>query len=102
MSEVALAASDLVVRPGDGEFALRVPSFELRAGTVTAILGPNGAGKTTLLRALAGLVAPQQGRVAGPARGAVALVFQQPVVFAGSVAWNAELPLWGRGLGRRE
>ena len=29
----------------------------------TAIVGPNGAGKSTLLRALAGLLAPQQGRI---------------------------------------
>jgi energy-coupling factor transporter ATP-binding protein EcfA2 len=29
----------------------------------TAIVGPNGAGKSTLLRVLAGLLAPQRGRV---------------------------------------
>lgn len=32
-------------------------------GTVTVILGPNGAGKSTLLEALAGLLAPANGRV---------------------------------------
>jgi molybdate transport system ATP-binding protein len=39
---------------------------EVRApeGSVTAVLGPNGAGKTTLLRALAGLVALDDGRIA--------------------------------------
>jgi molybdate transport system ATP-binding protein len=33
-------------------------------GELVVLLGPNGAGKTTLLRALAGLVAPDHGRVA--------------------------------------
>jgi molybdate transport system ATP-binding protein len=32
-------------------------------GELVVLLGPNGAGKTTLLRALAGLVAPDHGRV---------------------------------------
>ncbi|HEX2027589.1 MAG TPA: ABC transporter ATP-binding protein [Nitriliruptorales bacterium] len=32
-------------------------------GVVTALLGPNGAGKTTLLRLLAGLLAPDAGRI---------------------------------------
>lgn len=33
------------------------------AGSLTAIAGPNGAGKSTLLKALAGIVAPEQGRI---------------------------------------
>ena len=32
-------------------------------GAITGLLGPNGAGKTTTLRIVAGLVAPDQGRV---------------------------------------
>jgi len=35
----------------------------LRSGEFVAIVGPNGCGKSTLLRALAGLLAPQQGTV---------------------------------------
>lgn len=35
----------------------------LRGGEVVAICGPNGAGKSTLLAALAGLIAPDRGRV---------------------------------------
>lgn len=35
----------------------------LRPGEVTAICGPNGAGKSTLLACLAGLLAPDHGRV---------------------------------------
>ena len=97
-----LAARDLVVRAGSGRdgFTLRVPSLELRRGEVLAVLGPNGAGKTTLLRALAGLVAPSEGAVESRARRGTALVFQHPLLLAGRVAWNAEVPLWGRGVPR--
>jgi len=37
--------------------------LELRPGRVTVVVGPNGAGKSTLLRHLAGIAAPQAGRV---------------------------------------
>lgn len=39
-------------------------SFEVRAGEVLGLVGPNGAGKTTTLRALAGILAPTEGRLA--------------------------------------
>jgi len=103
VSDVVLAARDLVAEPGRGaRFRLQVPALALRAGSVLAVLGANGAGKTTLLRALAGLVEPLQGRVEPPHAERVALVFQSPIVFAGSVLWNATLPLWGAGLSRSE
>jgi iron complex transport system ATP-binding protein len=38
-------------------------SVSLSQGRVVALVGPNGAGKTSLLRALAGDVAPSEGRV---------------------------------------
>ena len=43
--------------------ALRDVSLELEAGRIHALVGQNGAGKTTLGRALAGLQAPDSGRV---------------------------------------
>lgn len=46
-----------------GTRALDDVSFEIEAGTITAMVGPNGAGKTTLLRCLAALEAPLYGRV---------------------------------------
>ena len=38
-------------------------SFELLAGTDTAVVGPNGAGKSTLIQAILGLIPPAAGRV---------------------------------------
>ncbi|PZQ51701.1 MAG: iron ABC transporter [Rhodovulum sulfidophilum] len=42
---------------------VRDASLEARPGAVLALCGPNGSGKTTLLSALAGDLAPWQGRV---------------------------------------
>ena len=39
-------------------------SFRVARGEVYGLLGPNGAGKTTALRLLAGLMAPNSGRIA--------------------------------------
>ncbi len=38
-------------------------SFNLAAGSVTALVGPNGAGKSTLMRCIAGLAEPLSGAV---------------------------------------
>jgi len=38
-------------------------SFDVEAGSVTALVGPNGAGKTTLMRCIAALETPFAGRI---------------------------------------
>jgi molybdate transport system ATP-binding protein len=45
-----------------GDFAL-VAAFKA-AGGVTALFGPSGAGKTTIVNMIAGLIAPDRGRIA--------------------------------------
>jgi len=47
-----------------GVDAVRDIGFCAPDGLITGLLGPNGAGKTTTLRMLAGLIAPDAGRIA--------------------------------------
>jgi thiamine transport system ATP-binding protein len=52
--------------PGDPASVNRVldrVSLSIEAGGIVALLGPSGAGKSTLLRAIAGIIAPDGGRV---------------------------------------
>jgi ABC-2 type transport system ATP-binding protein len=46
-----------------GKPAVAGLDLEVRAGELYALLGPNGAGKTTTLRMIAGLLAPDAGRI---------------------------------------
>jgi ABC-type Mn2+/Zn2+ transport system ATPase subunit len=57
--------------------ALAPSSFEIVAGTSTALVGPNGSGKSTLLGLLAGLVRPTAGSIAVAPGRRVAFVAQQ-------------------------
>lgn len=65
-------------------------SFRAPQGAITALLGPSGAGKSTILRIVAGLEAPDAGRVLvcgeevtglPPQRRGVGLVFQSYALF---------------------
>ena len=55
--------ADLVVHYGDVP-AVNGVSFTVSQGEHVTLLGPSGCGKTTVLRLIAGLLAPEQGRVA--------------------------------------
>ncbi len=43
--------------------ALNSVTLAVKRGIVTGLIGPDGAGKTTLMRLLAGLLAPDEGRI---------------------------------------
>ena len=50
--------------PGGGTVpAIDNVSLSVRTGALTALVGPDGAGKTTLIRMVAGLMAPDAGRL---------------------------------------
>ncbi len=95
---------DLRVRRSSksGCFELRIEALDLEAGGVLAVLGPNGAGKSTLLRSLAGLEPVLEGQIERRVTGPVAMVFQRPVAFSGSVLHNLRVALSGQRLSRSE
>ena len=62
MTHAAIAVRDLAKRFGKIE-AVRGVTFEVRAGTTTALLGGNGAGKTTTLSMLLGVLLPTSGSI---------------------------------------
>jgi NitT/TauT family transport system ATP-binding protein len=94
---------DVTVRfpaPGAELTAVARLSLEVPAGSFTVVIGPNGCGKSTLLRLVAGLLAPDSGkvRVGGSAPsagdGRVGLAFQQPRLIPWrSTLENVALPL---------
>jgi thiamine transport system ATP-binding protein len=75
-------------------------TMELRAGEIVALLGPNGAGKSTLLDALAGALAPVQGRI--ERHGRVGIALQSPDLARRSVLANVMLGLAWWGVPRAE
>lgn len=84
-----------------GREAATLEGFDLSVakGERVAIMAPSGAGKSTLLSLVAGLAAPQAGRIAvfgrDPASarqaGEIAWVGQSAHVFSGSIAANVSL-----------
>jgi len=55
--------ADISLRHRRGGFALDV-AFSFSSPGVTALFGPSGAGKTTIIHAIAGLIRPDEGRIA--------------------------------------
>jgi branched-chain amino acid transport system ATP-binding protein len=59
---MGLSIRNVAVRFG-GLWANRDVSFDVRAGSITAVIGPNGAGKSTLFNVVTGFIAPSEGEV---------------------------------------
>lgn len=103
---------DGVAKAYGGQPVLRVDRLEIAAGEVLCLVGPTGAGKSTLLRLLAGLEAPTAGmlrlgehllngnRLPLDVQRRLTLVFQRPLVLAGSVRANVAYGLRLRGRSR--
>jgi ABC-type multidrug transport system fused ATPase/permease subunit len=83
----------------DGRVALRGIELEARLGEIVALVGPTGAGKTSLAYLIPGFIAATSGRVridgrdiaeidADSLREQVAYVFQEHVLFSGTIAEN--------------
>lgn len=101
-----------VSRRFESREVLRGLSMEVASGELVCLLGPSGCGKTTLLRMVAGLDAPDEGRVmldgqdisGHPAtERPVALVFQQAALFPHrTVGANVGYGLMVRGVPETE
>ncbi len=96
---VLLRCEHLTVRRGKRDVVSDV-SAELRAGEIVALLGPNGAGKSTLLDALAGALAPAEGRI--ERHGRVGIALQSPDLARRTVLANVILALAWWGVPRSE
>jgi tungstate transport system ATP-binding protein len=95
-----------------GRAVVQVDSLEVLPGEVLCLVGPTGAGKSTLLRLLAGLEPPTSGvlrfgdhRLDGQAlplavQRRTTMLFQRPLLLAGTVQANVEYGLRLRGVGR--
>lgn len=96
---------------------LRGVDLDLPPGRIVALLGASGSGKTTLLNIVAGLLAPQRGRVTidgrlvaedgrlalPPERRGLGMVFQDYALWPHmSVAKNIAFPLEMARIGREE
>ncbi|WP_445438792.1 manganese/iron ABC transporter ATP-binding protein [Daeguia caeni] len=60
-SGISVRGASVIYR--NGHMALRDASFEIPAGTITALIGVNGSGKSTLFKAIMGLVRLARGEI---------------------------------------
>jgi ABC-type Fe3+/spermidine/putrescine transport system ATPase subunit len=107
-----LRLEEVLVRAG-GATLLDVAAVEVAAGETLAILGQTGAGKSTLLRVMNALLRPARGRflwrgeevrlpVPTSVRQRMAMAFQEPLLFHGTVFENVAYGLRLRGVSGAE
>jgi ABC-type multidrug transport system fused ATPase/permease subunit len=95
----ALAFEDVRFAYEDERWIIDDVNVSIEAGQTVAVIGHSGSGKTTLIKLAVGFYGPQAGCVRfdgrdlaqldlGSVRRQVALVTQEPFLFAGSVAHN--------------
>ncbi len=86
--------------PGSG-FAIENVSFEIGCGETLGVIGATGSGKSTLLRLLLRFYSPDSGKIylhghdisglsASALRSRFGVVFQNDILFAGSIAENLD------------
>lgn len=93
-----------------GVEAVRDVSVRVDVGDLVVVAGTTGSGKSTLLRLLAGLLVPSGGSItvdglepgAREARGAIAIVFQNPETQFFAETLRADVAFGPRNLGRPE
>lgn len=64
MLEVTNLQKSFSLPDGQKLMVLDIPSFQIEAGEQVVLIGESGGGKTTLLHCVAGIVAPDTGKVA--------------------------------------
>jgi ABC-type polysaccharide/polyol phosphate transport system ATPase subunit len=77
--------------------AVKGVSFDVPHGTVLGIVGANGAGKSTLMRAMAGILAPSEGRIL--VNGRVSTLLALGVGFNGVLSGRENIILGGLAAG---
>jgi putative spermidine/putrescine transport system ATP-binding protein len=63
MSDLSLRGLTIAYGGRSAAAAVRALDLEVPGGRLVSLLGPSGCGKTTTMRAVAGLLAPQAGRI---------------------------------------
>jgi ABC-type polysaccharide/polyol phosphate transport system ATPase subunit len=94
---------DLLRRRGNADRlvpALRDVTFDVPRGTVLGVIGRNGAGKSTLLRTIAGILAPDTGRIT--VRGRISGLLSVGVGFNDASSGRENIRLGGLAIGLPE
>ena len=97
--EGSIAFEHVTLRYGNGEPVLQDLNLRIEPGERVAVLGPTGSGKTSLVSLIPRFYDPTEGRVLidgtdarhirlASLRDGIALVFQEPVLFATTIAEN--------------